>query len=270
MEENIELGSVQKTLLLPLWGRAVETLRPKPLMTDNQAVTIMKSIPYDFSRIASKLSMISQASWIARSIWFDEKIKAFIGEHPDATVVNIGCGLDTTFHRVDNGRIEWIDLDLPDVIALRKQYLPEQERSRCVAGSVFDSGWYRTVKNNNGVMLLIAGVIYYFEESEIKRLFSDIHSFLPGAEMVIDYSSRRGIRMANRMVLDRGGMESSSYLKWGIDDIHEIESWDRNIHVLESVPMFREHKKRYPPVKRIGMSVSDAMKIMSLAHIRIE
>ncbi len=267
--DTIELGSIQETLLLPLWGRAVETQKQKPLLTDKKAVSILNSIPYDFTLISRNINKFIQFGWIARSIYFDKKIKAFIDVHPEATVVNIGCGLDTTFDRVDNGKIQWIDLDLPDTIDLRRNYIPESDRRRCIATSVFDTSWYDRVEKGNHVMLLLAGVLYYFDESEVKRLFSDFHVFLPGVEAVFDYGSQRGIKLSNKRVLERGGMDKSALLKWGINNILEMEQWNSNIKVMSSIPLYREHKKNFPPMERFGMSIADALRLMALAHVAI-
>jgi O-methyltransferase involved in polyketide biosynthesis len=266
---SIELGSVQQTLLLPLWGRAVETKKRKPLLIDNKAVSIIENLDYDFSVLSNNVSRLSQLSWVARSIFFDKKIKAFIAENPEATIVNIGCGLDTTFDRVDNGTIKWIDLDLPDTIALRKKYISETDRRKFIPLSVFDTNWYKNIQNPNQVMLLIAGVLYYFDEAGVKHLFSDFHAFIPGAEVVFDYSSRKGVEIANKKVIEKGGMDKEACLKWGIDNIFETEKWDGNIQVKSNMPMFREHKKNFPLVKRLGMNISDMLKIMSLARIKI-
>jgi len=266
---EIKLGSVQETLLLPLWGRAVETQKKKPLLVDEKAVSVINTIPYDFSIISKNINKISRLSWIARSIFFDKKIKAFIGLYPEATIINIGCGLDTTFDRVDNGKINWIDLDLPDVIDLRRKYISESERRHFISKSVFDKSWYDSIEQKNSVMLLIAGVIYYFDESEIKILFNDFHTFLPGAEIIFDYASRTGIKLSNKVVIEKGGLQKSAFLKWGIENIWDLEKWDINIKVLSSMPMYKEHKKNYPFFKRIGMNIADTLRIMSLAHIRI-
>ncbi len=266
---EIKLGSVQETLLLPLWGRAIETQKQKPLLVDKKAVSIINSIPYDFATISENISNLSRLSWIARSIYFDKEIKAFIDIFPEATIVNIGCGLDTTFDRIDNGKIQWIDLDLPDTIELRKKYISDSDRRYFLPKSVFDTSWYDRIEKKNNVMLLIAGVLYYFNESEVKRLFSDFHAFLPGTEIIFDYASKLGIKLSNKVVLEKGGMDESAYLKWGIDNISEIEKWNGNIKVICSMPMYKEHKKNYSLIKRIGMKIADTMKIMSLAHIRI-
>ena len=271
MEDSseIKLGNLQETLLLPLWGRAIETQKEKPLLVDNKAVSIVNSIPYDFSVISKNINNLSRLSWIARSIYFDKKIKAFIDNFPEATIINIGCGLDTTFDRIDNGEIQWIDLDLPDTIDLRKKYISESDRRHFIPKSVFDTSWYDKLEKNNNVMLLIAGVLYYFDESDVKRLFNDFHTFLPRVEIIFDYASKLGIKLSNKKVLEKGGMDRSAYLKWGIDNILEIEKWDSNIKVISHTPMYKEHKKNYSLIKRIGMNIADSMRIMSLAHIRI-
>jgi O-methyltransferase involved in polyketide biosynthesis len=266
---EIKLGSVQKTLLLPLWGRAIETQKPEPLLVDNKAVSIINNIPYDFTVIAENINPLSRISWIARSIYFDKKIKEFINVFPNATIVNIGCGLDTSFDRVDNGKIHWYDLDLPDTIELRKKYISETDRCRFISKSVFDTSWYDAIDKKSQVMFLIAGVLYYFDENEVKRLFNDFHATLPGLEIVLDYASKRGIKLSNKVVLDKGGMDKSAYLKWGINDIMEIEKWADYITVISHEPMYKEHKKKYSLFQRIGMGIADVMKIMSLAHIRI-
>jgi O-methyltransferase involved in polyketide biosynthesis len=267
--KEIKLGSVQETMLLPLWGRAVETLKQRPLLVDNKAVSIIKSIPYDFTTISNNIRKLTRASWIARSIFFDKKIIEFIKVNPDATVVNVGCGLDTTFDRIDNGKINWIDLDLPDAIELRKQFFQESDRRRFMAKSVFDTSWYDDIINKDNVMLLIAGVLYYFEEPEVRKLLNDFHQYLIGSEIIFDYASKLGIRLSNEQVIKRGGMNESAYLKWGIDNIYEIEKWGTHIKVISNMPMYKEHKKNYPITKRIGMNISDNLKIMSLAHIKI-
>ena len=266
---EIKLGNVQETMLLPVWGRAIETQKPKPLLVDNKAVSIINSIPYDFTVIAENVRALSRLSWIARSIFFDNKIKAFTSVFPEATIVNIGCGLDTTFDRVDNGEIRWFDLDLPDAIEFRRKYIAETGRSHYISKSVFDTSWYDTVDKKGNVMLLIAGVLYYFDENEVNSLFHDFHTFLPGVEIVFDYASERGIKLSNKVVLEKGGMDKSAYLKWGINDITEIEHWADYIQIISHAPMYKEFKKNYSFFHRIGMSLADAMGIMSLAHIRI-
>jgi O-methyltransferase involved in polyketide biosynthesis len=266
---EIKLGSVQETLLLPLWGRAIETQKKNPLLTDNKAVSIIINISYDFTIIVKNISEVVQAGWIARSIFFDNEIKTFIKTQPEATIVNIGCGLDTTFDRVDNGKIYWIDLDLPDTIDLRRKYISESNRRRFISNSVFDKSWYGNIKRKDKVMFLIAGVLCYFMESDIKELFHAFHTYIPGVEIVFDYFSTIGMNVSNKKIIKNGGMDKSACLRWSINNILEIESWDSNIKVISHMPLYKEIKKKFSMLKRFGMTIADMIKMVSLAHIKI-
>jgi len=135
---KIELGKVQETLLLPLWGRAIELQKKDPRLVDEMAVEILNKIDYDFTIITKNISWLSQLAWIALSLHVDKTILEFIKNNPQAAIVNIGCGLDTTFERIDNGQIIFYDLDLPDVINLRKNFFPENKRRKTISCSFFE------------------------------------------------------------------------------------------------------------------------------------
>jgi O-methyltransferase involved in polyketide biosynthesis len=264
----INLGSTQKTLLLPLWGRAVETRKPTPRLADKTAAEIIDKIDYDFSTISSNINPLTQYAWIARSIHFDRTIKRFLDKHPKGTVVNIGCGLDTTFERTDNGTLLWYDLDLPDVIELRRQFIEERDRRTFLACSFLDETWIHQLTIKDNVMFLAAGVFYYFEEDQMKEFFPRLASLFPGSEAVFDVASPLGVRVANKLVIKAGGMDESSILKWGIKNASEMREWDDRITVLEEYPMFKHMKKGLSLKGRIAASESDLLKIMSIVHLR--
>jgi O-methyltransferase involved in polyketide biosynthesis len=265
---SIELEHVQETLLLPLWGRAIETRKLKPMLRDNVAVEIIDKISYDFSTIAGNINEITRHAWIARSLHFDRAIQKFLQTHPRGTVVNIGCGLDTTFDRIDNGTLMWYDLDLPDVISLRKKFIPEQGRRRCIACSVFDESWRDEIVINDGVFFFAAGVLYYFDEAQIKNLFAVLASSFPDSEIVFDGASPLGVRVSNEKVLKAGGMDKDSGLKWGIDNLKSIQSWDPRFHLLEAYPLYKGMKKGLPMKVKWGTFLSDRLRIMFMVHLK--
>lgn len=264
----IALGSVQKTLLLPLWGRAVESCKPHPLLVDTLAVEIAGALDYDFAAMARNLSAVTRLSWIARSLHMDGTARAFLAAHPGATIVNLGCGLDTTFERVDNGKLHWFDVDLPDVIVLRRRLLPEGERRRAVAGSIVDEAWRAEIEPREAVLFLAAGVLYYLREAEVKDLLSGVADAFPGAEMIFDACSPFGRRVANRRVIAAGGMDAGAELQWGLRDAKALESWDRRIAVVESYPMFRGARRGLRLSERAGTLASDALNLMSIVRLR--
>jgi O-methyltransferase involved in polyketide biosynthesis len=130
---TLNLSGVHKTLLLPLWSRAKLTLEGNSILLDPKAVEIVKGMQYDFDLIDRYLPFTSHAMNLGRARMFDYAIIRFLTDYPRASVANLGAGLDTTFSRVDNGSLTWYDIDLPDVIQLRKQLIPDTERSRCVS-----------------------------------------------------------------------------------------------------------------------------------------
>jgi len=265
----IELGSVQRTLLLPLWGRAVETKKPRPLLVDQTAVRILDTIDYDFSTIARNISFVSQLSWIARSLHTDRTIREFLERRPGATFVNLGCGLDTTFERVDNGLLSWYDLDLPDVIELRRRFIQESARRKFIACSLLDHGWWEQLKDADSMFFLASGVFYYFEEAQIKALLIDLASAFPGSEVLFDACSRRGVRAANQRVIKAGGMDEAAILRWGLQRARDMESWDSRIAVVDEYPIFRDMKRALSFRERWGTSLSDALRIISMVHLRL-
>lgn len=268
--EKIDLKGVQETLLMPLWGRAVETQKEKPLLIDKEALKIINSINYDFTQIANKISALSRASWIARSIYFDQRIKDYLCDNPNGTVINIGCGLDTTYERVNNGKAMWYELDFPEVIVTRKLFIQESATRKFLPYSVFDNVWYSKIGNKENVLVMIAGVIYYFDKNEVKKLLDTFKQEFKQSTVIFDYSSTKGIKIANKAVIEDGGMDKAAYLKWGTDNIYEIEKWNTGIHVDKTMKMFAEHRKRYPLTKRLGMWISDTLSVMSLAKITIK
>ena len=267
--EAVELRDVQKTLFLPLWGRAVEAEKKHPLLVDREAAQIVAAVGYDFSTIARNISPVTRLSWVARSLHTDRTIRNMLARDPRATIVNLGCGLDTTFERTDNGSLEWYDLDLPDVIELRKRFIAENTRRHTVACSLLDDAWLRQVKITANVLFIAAGVLYYFEESQVKALLTRMADAFPGAELLFDACTPGGVRLANKKVIAGGGMDESAILKWGIERVRDMESWDSRIGVLAAEPIFRHMMHGIALRERLGTMLSDALGIMTMVHLRL-
>lgn len=265
----VELGSVQKTLLLPLWGRAVETRKACPLLVDQTAVKIIETLDYDFATIAQGISEISQLAWIARSLQMDRTIREFLKRHPGATIVNLGCGLDTTFERVDNGRLCWYDLDLPDVVELRRKFVSESDRRRFIASSLLNDAWLRQLPVPEAIFFLAAGVLYYLQESQVKAFLIKLADCFLSSEILFDACSPLGLKVANKRVIEAGGMDENAFLKWGLRSARDVQSWDSRIAVIAEYPIFRNMKHRFSIREKWGTFLSDLLRIMSIVHLRL-
>jgi O-methyltransferase involved in polyketide biosynthesis len=158
---------------------------------------------------------------------FDCFARDFMARHPDAVVVHIGCGLDTRFERVAerNSQVEWYDLDLPDVIELRRKLVGgEGARHHFLACSVLESDWLDTVSahRQRPFLFLAEGVFMYFEETQVKSLVLTLHDRFPGAELVFDAFSPFLCRAHNRKVTRTG---IGAHLHWALKHSQDLERW---------------------------------------------
>lgn len=265
---SIELGSVQITLLLPLWGRAAETKKNKPLLKDETAVKIISQIDYDFTTIAQSIHDITQHEWICRSIYIDNAIREFLKKHPKATIVNVGCGLDTTFDRVDNGSLYWYDLDFPDVIDLRRKFISENGRRKFIASSFLDERWFNQIHIEDNILFMAAGVLYYLEESQVKDIFKKLSCTFPAGEFIFDAASPVGVKVANEKLLQKVGLDESSFMKWGIQNSDEIKKWDIKLEFIKEFPMYKNMKKGLSLRNKITAAIADHYKMMYMIHLK--
>ena len=206
MQQNkvkVQLSGISQTMLGCLWGRAELSKRYSSLFYDEKATELVEKIDYDFSasddmpfhgiwfNISHKLNLPEFGLFTLRARQFDEKLKTYITEHPHASIVNIGTGLDTTFYRVDNGLIHWYDLDLPAVIDIRRRLLPEPDRVTYISKSFLDPTWYKDIKHTeDGVFIIAGGLLHFFEESQVQQFFSALADNFDGGEIVFNVIPR--------------------------------------------------------------------------------
>lgn len=222
-------SAVAETLLIPLYIRAQEMREEKPLLRDESAAALVERVDYDFKRI--KLRNMNRVGILMRAHRIDLWTRDFLTAHPDGVVVHIGCGLDTRFERVDDNRVEWYDLDLPEVIALRRELLPERPRGHLLACSVFDPTWMKAVAPTDYPPLFIAeGVLPYFEESQVKALILMLRDHFPGAELICDAFTPLMVRLDN-LILIRTKFDAR--LRWGIKHGRDMERWGSGITLLK-------------------------------------
>ena len=247
-----DLSGVAETLLMTLYIRAMESQRPDALIKDEKAVALVTQMGYDFDRMKQiKMDEDDKVTVILRNREFDRYTRDFLTRHPDAVVVHIGCGFDSRFERVDNGRVEWYDLDLPDVIALRRKFIGgEGERYHLLGCSAFDSAWLDAVSahrlGNRPFLFLAEGVLMYFEEAQVKSLVLMLRDRFPGAELVIDAFSPYIVRANNlRMSITKFGAR----YHWGIWRGQEVESWGNGIHLLDEWGYFDRPEPRLDHIR---------------------
>jgi len=263
---KINLGEIQMTLLLPLYARAREMEKKDPLIRDSYARSIVSKIDYDFSKFEEGQIENHQLIWALRAYNFDTVIRAFLEKNRDAVVINIGAGLDTTFRRVDNGDVMWINIDLPDVVALREKLIPDTDREITIAKSMFDFTWIDDIAQHTkgkSIMIMAAGVLFYFETSEVKTLFCNLAEKYPSAHVVFDAMSQFAVWASNLTIMRKSGMDSSARLKWHLKKAANLRKWVNTIKVIEEYPIF----SRVPIRDDWSKSVIRDLKIARILHL---
>lgn len=271
MPEKISsnLSGVAETLLITLYIRAMESQRPDALIKDEKAVEFVAKMGYDFNRM--RLLHLSEANKIViilRNREFDRYARDFLGRHPEAVVVHIGCGLDTRFERVDNGKVEWYDMDFPDVIELRRKYLGDEGgRYHLLGTSVLEDAWLDMVSayRQRPFLFMAEGVFMYFEGAQVKRLVVTMRDHFPGAELVFDAYSPTHLWRHN---LQTSSSKISVRTHWAIWRGHELEDWGDGVRLLDEWGFFDDPTPRLDHIRWMR-PLDDLFRTMRIYHFQL-
>jgi O-methyltransferase involved in polyketide biosynthesis len=212
---GVELQGIPETTLWTLYMRAAEARRADGVIDDPKAVELVERIDYPFE---ARFGPPRVGQWQAlRARTFDDEVRRFLARHPDGTVVALGEGLETQLWRVDNGRVNWVTIDLPETLAVRERLLPRHERARTIARSALDDAWMGEVDAARGLLITAQGLLMYFEPDEVHGLIERCRARFPGAELVFDAIPRwLAERSQKGQLRSPSGYEPPPWL-WGID-----------------------------------------------------
>lgn len=213
-----ELGDVQMTLFIPLTARARESRRRHPALRDPKAIEILRAVDFDAG--------LKDTAWggfvtIPRTLIFDHWVREFLKRHPDGTVVELGTGLNTRFERTDNGTVHWLDMDLPDTIALRRRFFADTDRRRMTAVSVTGEDWLDTVAELPAPYFFVAdGVLPYLSPEDVAVTLTRIAGRFGGAVLAFDSYPRRVYDMQHKQAARKG---VPARWAWACDDPKTLE-----------------------------------------------
>lgn len=241
---NLQLGDIQTTALIPLAIKADETLRNNPRISDLKAVEIIEALQID-TKPYNKF--LSHEGVIARTIMLDRQLKDLIRRNPEAVIVNIGAGFDNRFSRVDNGKILWFDLDLPDAITVRRKAFGEQDRVTMIAGSALENGWCAEVKKalqgrNTKPIFLAEGLFMYLTLEQIRTLLEILKTNFPeGGTLIAEQNCK--LMQKNEKHHDTVKNTKAHFMS-GTDSGQEIADLTDGIRLTEE-HSFNEEMKKY-------------------------
>jgi methyltransferase (TIGR00027 family) len=264
-----QLSGVPETLLIPLAMRAAESRRPDAIIHDPTAERIVGAMNYDFTPLRG--AWMTQADVAVRTEIIDDLVRSAMAKHPRLVVATLGAGLDGRSDRLDDGRVRWLDIDLPEVIDLRRRFFHETERRRFVPRSLLDFTWIDDLARlpEEHVLVIAEGVLHYFAEADVRRLLGEIADRLPPADLVVHTTSPACTRYQARNRIFRS---FRAPFAWGIASARDLEEWDHRLEFVSEQPFIDRHPRRWrwlrfaKAIPGIGAELRASMKI---AHLRV-
>ena len=275
MKHKIEKNTVQETLIVPLYSRKLCSELYPNVYRDETAVHLIDQIDYDFSE-AEKNSRSLMQRFGSLEVAMRQNDLAFevldyLKGHPNAAVVNLGCGLDSTGRACDNGNCKIYNLDFPDVITVRNDLLPVGEREENIPCDLNNTEWFRKIDASNGAVFFASGVFYYFLTEQVRALVRAMADAFPGGVLVFDAANRTAVKMIARTWLKSAKIEDVSAYFAVSDAKREIGAWDSRLQVTSRGYMLGYNDLRDSSVSgffRFLARVGDGMMKMQIVKIK--
>ena len=274
MKYKIEKNTVQETLIIPLYSRKLCSRLYPNIYQDETAVQLINEIDYDFSE-AEKNSRSLMQRFGALEVAMRQndlawEVRDYLKNHPKAAVVNLGCGLDNTGRSCDNGSCKIYNLDFPDVIAVRNELLPADEREENIPCDLNNTKWFEKIDASGGAIFFASGVFYYFLTEQVKALVQEMANAFPGGVLVFDAANRAAVKMIVKTWLKSAKIKDVCAYFAVSDAKSELSLWDSRLKVSSRGYMLGYNDLRDPSVSgffRFLAKVGDKMMKMQIVKI---
>ena len=260
-----KLGVVEDTLFVPMLGRIYASEHCPQILYDKKALELKNKLPLDLIK-QNKQNQYTLLASASRSANMDRFIRSFLERRPDGVIVQLGCGLETTYYRCDNGRTRWYAVDLPHVIDYRRELLPELERETYLAGDAFSEDWIRQVRTE--FPDAPGGLFHYFEENKVVALLRTMGQF-GNMEVVFDTVNKKGMAMMQKKYMKQVG-HADAQMFFYVDSAKELAAKIRgNVKVIAEEPYYRYIPKNGLKLStKVSMAVSDQFKMVKMICLK--
>lgn len=206
------MTTIEDTLFLPVLERIYASEKFPQILRDDKALELKAKLPAHLKdqKLQNQYAALAGA---VRSANFDRYIRNFLKRNPGGVIVQLGCGLDTTFYRCDNGSAIWYDVDFPESINVRKTVLRETEREHFYAGNPFLCEWLAEIRCQHPqipVLVTAGGLLHYFDRKKVIGLMQKIQKY-GNVELIFDALNERGMKRMASYMKQTGHEASTDY-----------------------------------------------------------
>ena len=266
-----KLGVIEDTLFVPMLGRIYASEHCPQVLYDQKALELKEKLPSDLLEQDGQRQYTLLAS-ATRSANMDRHIRSFLKRRPHGAIVQLGCGLETTYYRSGSAKARWFAVDLPHVIAYRRELLPEPKRETYIAGDAFAEDWIRQLRAdapNAPILVTAGGLFHYFEESKVLGLFHMLRQF-GEVEVVFDAVSKSGMAMMRKKYMRQVG-HADAQMSFYVDSAEKLaKAAGAGTRILADEPYYRRIPRNGLLLStKLSMAVSDWLRMVKMIHLQI-
>jgi O-methyltransferase involved in polyketide biosynthesis len=227
---------IQESLFLTLCGRALDNRSPHPILADTMADEIVRKLGYDCGKFRLSASPIINIALRAKKL--DEVAQKFISRYPDAVALDLGVGLDTRVWRIDPPpRVDWYDVDFPEVITARQQLLPDRANAHGIAADLTNPDWLDNIPTGRPAVIVADGLLAFLPQEGMISLLNRLVSHFPSGEVAFNGYSRFAIWAAKHY---HGTQSVADLIRSpGFDDPREPERWNPHLKLVREILLTR-------------------------------
>jgi methyltransferase (TIGR00027 family) len=247
----MNLSQVSRTAILTLIARVVASEKENSVFNDPMAALCLERL-ITIASAEEKNWIISRKRFYAgisahdakagarRSKVFDDTANRYIAANPHCTVINLACGFDTRFWRIENENCRYIEIDLPEVVVLKREILKDQLSYELIGCSVLDASWIDqvTANGNSRFLLLAEGFLMFLPKPDVTQLFQRLAQRFNCSQFVFDVVPEKYLKGLWKMLL-----RVETTINWGLDaswvfgikEPRDIESYGPGLRVLGDV-----------------------------------
>lgn len=231
---SVDLHGAAQTMLTTLYCKALDAGYPQPVLGDRFAQEAVSRIDYDWDGLAVTDTWTPLVT--VRTAQYDIWARQFLTANPRATVIHLGCGMDSRVFRLDPGpEVAWYDVDQPPVVALREQVYPTRPGYQLFATSATDTSWLDEIPADRPLLLLAEGISMYLPQADGVALLQRVVDRFGCGELQIDFYNRLAVRSQKTHRLQR---QSGSTLLWAVNSPADILDHVNGIRLLAATTFF--------------------------------
>ncbi len=247
MKEKVNVTGVPETMVQTLYARAKETKKQNAKIKDEIAVELVEKLDYDFSKADKDKAM--NYGVIARTIVLDRMVEQYLEKHANTVVINIACGLDTRCYRMKGKYLRWYNVDLPETMNIRKQFLIETGPIYQIAKSAMDDSYVDNIDyHGENVLVIIEGLTMYLCEKDIRKMLSIIEKSFKKVTVMVETMSPFVVKHVKEKSIE----SSNAKFTWGVKNGKELQMIVPEYSVQQEVSLVEGIKELMPVYHVIG------------------